>query len=453
MSELPRGWAFTQLADIVAPNAPIIYGILQPGPDVVNGVPYVRPTEIVDDIINVDGLRRTSREIAERYQRAMLQADDVILSIVGTIGKVATVPPQLNGSNITQSSCRLRPNPEVIARDTLAWFLRSPLALKQFSDLSLGTAVPRLNLEDVRKIEMPLPPPAEQRRIVAKIGRLSAKSGRARASLDHIPRLVGKYRQAILDAAFRGELANTIKPTLAETIIVGDVADIQSGSGFPKELQGKKAGDFPFAKVSDISRAVSSAGGLLSSAMNYVDRQELKLLRAKPVPEGSTVFAKIGEALRLNRRAITVSPTVLDNNCMALIPNRDRILPRYLYWFMQTVDLSPFAVATAVPSVRRGDVATLQFRLPSLLEQSQLVNQIETAFAWIDRLASEATSARKLIDNLDQAVLAKAFRGELVPQDPNDEPSSVLLERIRAERAKPAVDNPSGNTKRSKVGR
>lgn len=66
--------------------------------------------------------------------------------------------------------------------------------------------------------------------------------------------------------------------------------------------------------------------------------------------------------------------------------------------------------------------------------QAEIVHRIETAFAWIDRLATEATSARKLIDRLDQAVLAKAFRGELVPQDPADEPASVLLERIRAER-------------------
>ena len=63
------------------------------------------------------------------------------------------------------------------------------------------------------------------------------------------------------------------------------------------------------------------------------------------------------------------------------------------------------------------------------------MRRVETAFAWIDRLASEATSARKLIDYLDQAVLAKAFRGELVPQDLNDESASALLERIRAERA------------------
>jgi type I restriction enzyme S subunit len=68
-------------------------------------------------------------------------------------------------------------------------------------------------------------------------------------------------------------------------------------------------------------------------------------------------------------------------------------------------------------------------------EQNGSVRRIETAFAWVERLSSETTSARKLIDHLDQAILAKAFRGELVPQDPNDEPASVLLERIRAERA------------------
>jgi type I restriction enzyme S subunit len=65
---------------------------------------------------------------------------------------------------------------------------------------------------------------------------------------------------------------------------------------------------------------------------------------------------------------------------------------------------------------------------------ANLISRIKTAFAWVNRLAAEASSARKLIDHLDQAILAKAFRGELVPQDPNDEPASVLLERVKAER-------------------
>ena len=67
-----------------------------------------------------------------------------------------------------------------------------------------------------------------------------------------------------------------------------------------------------------------------------------------------------------------------------------------------------------------------------MLEQTEIVHRIETSFAWIDRLASEATNASKLIDHLNQALLTKAFLGELVPQDPRDEPASVLLERIKA---------------------
>ena len=70
-----------------------------------------------------------------------------------------------------------------------------------------------------------------------------------------------------------------------------------------------------------------------------------------------------------------------------------------------------------------------------MIEQQEIVRRVEVALTWIDRLAAEATSARKLVDRLDQAILAKAFRGELVPQDPNDEPASVLLDKIRAERS------------------
>jgi type I restriction enzyme S subunit len=87
-----------------------------------------------------------------------------------------------------------------------------------------------------------------------------------------------------------------------------------------------------------------------------------------------------------------------------------------------------------VNNINSSQIRGLALLRPCVDEQHEIVRRIEIAFAWIDRLASEATSARKLIDHLDQAVLAKAFRGELVPQDPNDEPASVLLERIRAER-------------------
>ena len=101
---------------------------------------------------------------------------------------------------------------------------------------------------------------------------------------------------------------------------------------------------------------------------------------------------------------------------------------------MQKLDLATISNGSNVPQINNGDVAPLPIDVPSAPEQAEIARVLGMTFSWIDRLAAQVTSARRLIDRLDQAVLAKAFRGELVPQDPADEPASVLLERICAER-------------------
>ncbi|MET4677730.1 restriction endonuclease subunit S [Luteibacter sp. PvP120] len=83
-----------------------------------------------------------------------------------------------------------------------------------------------------------------------------------------------------------------------------------------------------------------------------------------------------------------------------------------------------------------GDVRALQIPLPSRDEQTEIVRRVEQLFAFADQLEAKIATAKQRIDTLTQSILAKAFRGELVPQDPNDEPASVLLERIRAETCK-----------------
>jgi type I restriction enzyme S subunit len=113
----------------------------------------------------------------------------------------------------------------------------------------------------------------------------------------------------------------------------------------------------------------------------------------------------------------------------------ERTTPSYVEFFLRTArdELTAFAPATAQKNINLETLSRIQLPMAPLDEQREIVDRIEKAFSWIDRLATETTNARKLIDHLDQAVMAKAFRGELVPQDPNDEPASVLLERIQAE--------------------
>jgi type I restriction enzyme S subunit len=113
----------------------------------------------------------------------------------------------------------------------------------------------------------------------------------------------------------------------------------------------------------------------------------------------------------------------------------------WMLWFLRSPDGRAAIEGAAtgnqlsMRNLSQAALRKIEVPWPSAIERQAIIHNVEAAFAWIDRLAYEATSARKLIDHLDQAVLAKAFQGELVPQDPRDEPASVLLERIRTERA------------------
>jgi type I restriction enzyme S subunit len=118
---------------------------------------------------------------------------------------------------------------------------------------------------------------------------------------------------------------------------------------------------------------------------------------------------------------------------MATIPNQ-RIDPKYLLRFLETVDLMPLSQATTVPSLRKGDLEQIKVPLPPLAEQQEFVRRVEALFALADQIEARYAKAKAPVEKLTQSILAKAFRGELVPQDPNDEPGSVLLERIEQEK-------------------
>jgi len=218
------------------------------------------------------------------------------------------------------------------------------------------------------------------------------------------------------------------------TVAMDKVADVQSGAGFPKKYQGNTNGELPFAKVSDISESVENGKAVLKMAANYVSKETAKNLRAKVFPVDSTVFAKIGEAVRLNRRAIVGKPCCVDNNVMGLWPNKSTVVPRYLFYFMHTVDLYDLSRATTVPSVRKSDVAEIQVPLAPLPEQERIVAEIEKQFTRLDTAVATLHRLQANLDRYKASVLKAACEGRLVPQDPNDEPADQLLQRILTER-------------------
>lgn len=219
---------------------------------------------------------------------------------------------------------------------------------------------------------------------------------------------------------------------------VGDVAILLAGYGFPTEHQGRTEGDVPFFKVGDISEAWQRNERFLTTAKHYVSFDDVTKLRAKPLPTESVVFAKIGAAISLNRRAILSQPSLIDNNCMGLAANSGVLDTNYLFYFTCTLRLGESSRASIVPSLRKSDVESIPLPLPPLYEQHRIVAKIEELFSDLDAGVAALKRAKANLKRYRAAVLKAAVEGKLTEawraEHRDTEPASKLLERILAER-------------------
>ncbi len=350
--------------------------------------------------------------------------------------------------------------------------LRS-LPLKQ---LNRATAIPGLNREDAYALTVAVPPLAEQRRIVAKLDSLTGRSKRARDHLDHIPRLVEKYKQAVLAAAFRGDLTRQWRAhrlpdrrshaDLEELRMAAwSTINVRSRLKTAAEIDWRPRINLPIgwlwasvdllsyliqygtsAKTNDddsgvaVLRMGNLQGGRLDlSSLKYlpVDHHEFPELL---LDSGDILFNRTNSAELVGKTAVYDGKPSQSSFASYLIRIKAcGLRPRLLSAYINSAIGREWVGSVVNQQVGQANVNGTKLRqlgvpVPPPDEQQEIERRIQTAFAWIDRVTSQVTSASRLIDRLDDTVLAKAFRGELVPQDPADEPASVLLERIRAER-------------------
>lgn len=194
-------YAVKQLVELVVPERPITYGILKPGPDTEGGVPYVRVLDIKQHHLHAQQLLKTSREIANQYRRSVLFPGDILVTIRGTVGRTCVVPKELEGANITQDTARLAIVPAMAGTYVLE-FLNTPWAQSWMSHHMVGQAVKGINLGDLRKIPVPVPPLSSQNEFAARVGEirgLEAEQSASRLRLDAL-------FQSMLHRAFNGEL-------------------------------------------------------------------------------------------------------------------------------------------------------------------------------------------------------------------------------------------------------
>ncbi|WP_256737616.1 restriction endonuclease subunit S [Pseudomonas sp. dw_358] len=203
--DLPDSWDIAELRDVCVPGRPITYGILKPGPELEEGVPYIRVADFPGNKLNITNIKKTSSEIDQQFKRARLLENDLLLSIRGSVGRLIKIPASLEGANITQDTARLSISP-LISTDFVYWALLADSTQRRMKNATRGVAVRGINIGDVRALQIPLPPHDEQAEIVRRVEQLFAFADQLEARIKAAQVRIDLLTQSILAEAFRGEL-------------------------------------------------------------------------------------------------------------------------------------------------------------------------------------------------------------------------------------------------------
>ncbi|WP_302279831.1 restriction endonuclease subunit S [Brachyspira pilosicoli] len=284
----------------------------------------------------------------------------------------------------------------------LSYILNSGKCRKDISIMGQGHTVVHIYASSLEILKVILPPLDEQKRIADILSTFDDL-------IENLNKLIEKkeiYKKGIMQRVLSGEVRFNGFTDEWETVKLKEIGKLISGSGFPIKYQGKKSGEIAFIKVSDMNLKDNSI--FIKNANNYINENELKELKAKIIPIGSIVFAKIGEAIKLERKRIISIKTCIDNNMSALVP-LDNFNKKYIFYLLNNYKLSKHLNFSALPSLNMSDISEIEFNIPSLEEQNKIAELLTLIDKDIDNL-KQLLHLRKL---QKKGVMQKLLTGEV----------------------------------------
>jgi type I restriction enzyme S subunit len=438
MSEqLPDGWAQAALGDIAkwgsggTPSRinPSYYG---------GGIPWVKTGDlgpkklsVASEFITAEGLQNSSAKIFPK--------GSVAIAMYGaTIGKTSIL--DIDAS--TNQACAVAIPLQGIDRVFTYYLLNNEK--ENFIKKGKGGAQPNISQEILKAHLIQLPPLNEQIRIADKLDSVLAKVDAAQTRLEKIPTLLKRFRQAVLAAATSGELTREwrIEKLFTEwsSVLLKDICNSISDGDHQAPPQTESG--VPFLVISNVSIGTLD----LSKVTRYVPIEYYEGLKSFRKPALNDILYTVTGSFGIPVIVNTTEDFCFQRHIAIIKPRHDKINYKFLTLVLGAPEIlrhaNEVATGTAQKTVSLNNLRKFEIPMPSEDEQKEIVRRVESLFTLADTVEKQYLETKKRIDRLTQSLLAKAFRGELVPQDPNDEPAAELLKRIQAERnAQPPVKN------------
>lgn len=427
MSDLPQGWFETTLGEVVD------YGNTQ----------KAEPHEISDDewVLELEDIQKDSSKIVGRFTFADRKSKSTKNRFSTGDVLYGKLRPYLNKVVVADSdglcTTEIIPIKQTGAVDNRYVFhwLKGPRFLSYAVSISHGLNMPRLGTAAGRDAPFILAPLPEQRRIADKLDAVLSRVDAARARLDRVPAVLKHFRRVVLSAATSGNLPSELQTADEQRIDwiacnLGAIADVGTGS---TPLRSNES--FYAATGTPWITSSATSQRAVMQAEEFVTGEAIKAHRLKIYPVGTLLVAMYGEGKTRGQVTELAIPAAINQACAAVRVDENKADRRYVRLILEAnyFEMRELAEGGNQPNLNLSKIKNFPLLLPSLEGQREIIRRVESLFAVADRIQAQYERAVERLDKLTPALLAKAFRGELVPQDPNDESAENLLERLKAQ--------------------
>ena len=442
---LPLGWAISKISDAINIDGVIADGdwIESKDQDPNGGVRLIQLADIGDGYFRNKSERFMTTENAIRMNCTFLKSGDVLIArMPDPLGR-ACIFSGIDQETVTVVDiCLIRVNIEsAIKNKLLMYWINTPQVRNYIAMQSTGTTRKRITRKKLEVLELPIPPLAEQQQIATKLDELLAQVDNLKTRLDNIPKILKRFRQSVLAAAVSGKLTTLNNVAIDISClkklckITGGKTPSKANSMFwtngnifwvsPKDMKTTEI----YSSQDTITELALSEGGMKIIPINSI----LMVTRSGILAHSFPV-------------AITKVEVTINQDIKAFIPNIKKITPMFACILMRSLSSRILNECskdgTTVSSVETSLLENLEFQLPPIEEQTEIVARVEQLFTYADQIEQRVKDAQSRVNHLTQAILAKAFRGDLTAEWRAQNPELIsgensaekLLAKIKAER-------------------